>query len=46
MEKLGSECDFHIGVKVNEEKWVLWEEEEEEEEEEERVQLIYYLGMF
>ena len=25
-EKLGSECDFHIGVKVNEEKRILWEQ--------------------
>ena len=25
-EKLGSECDFRIGVKVNEEKWKPWEQ--------------------
>ena len=42
--KVDIECDFHIGVKVNEDKWVLWEEEEEKEEkEEERMQLIYIM---
>ena len=41
--KVDFECDFHIGVKVNEDKWVLWEEEEKEEKEEERMQLIYIM---
>ncbi len=25
-EKLGSECDFRIGIKENDEKWIFWEQ--------------------